>query len=116
MSRFSSASAAASALGEPAIAMTQAFLTRSTGIIVIARSATTHQPVMPNGTQLNILPMNLNGASGISEQFTMSAWIAMIAAITFKKFGFSLRPLKMPNPSSRTLKPFARAARIKSTK
>ena len=49
------------------------FLSKSTGIIVAARSITATQPVAENGTQLNILLIHSNGAKGMSEIFTIAA-------------------------------------------
>ena len=70
-----------------------AFLTKSTGIIVAASNATTPHPITPNGTQLNILLIHLNGASGTKAALIINACTATIAKNTFKKPVFSLPTL-----------------------
>ena len=86
----------------------------STGIMVNARTNTTTQPVIPNGTQLNISP--ITPRTGTNPAFTISACTRMMMKNTFRKPVFSFSPLKIPNPSSRTLNPLNSADAIKSTK
>lgn len=89
---------------------------KSTGIIVTASSTTAIQPIKLNGTQLNIFPIHSNTGIGINAAFTIAAYTNIIVKNTFKKPVFSLSPLKMPKPSSLTLKPLNNAPTINSTK
>ena len=84
--------------------------------MVIASRATTIQPFMLNGTQLNILPIQSNTTNGTLFALTMHAWTAIMIKKTFKKSGFSFNRLNIPKPSSRTLNPLNNALSINNTK
>lgn len=95
---------------------TTALRTKSTGIIVTASNATAAQPIMPNGTQLNIFPIQVKAVNGTKAAFTINACTRIMVKNTFKNPGFSFKPLKMPNLSSLTLNPLNNALTINSTK
>ena len=95
---------------------THSFLTISAGIMVHASRTTAIQPLIPNGTQLNISPIHWNGASGTIAAFTSNLMHDYNNQKYFNKIFILIQTGKIANPSSRTLKPLNKAATINSTK